>query len=1270
MTSEYTYDKGTISEEDREYYYRLKTKKNKIEGKYCNEKTFEYSDINYYGKDKENYYEYFVKESDSKGNSTTYKYDERNLIKSEEKTGDVKVKKEYEYDYYGKGNLKGDGEIKKYKEKVMNMDPIKIVTNTDGLAVTEIKKYDINGFVKDYWRPEKNGSENVTEYYYNETGEQCYHVSTIYTSEGIVSSRTYNKDTNTTIKEENNVENGLIKASMIYDVKNGVKTLKSKKEYKYDVYGNMTEEKEYIASNKSMITYLFYDTDSLNVAEIKKEETSIKYTYNIMGRVTSETDGNGNIKRYEYNKAGDIIKTVYPDGSSVINEYDYKNNDITVTSQKGYKTKYDYNSGGNLLNVTDLTKNVVTEKYEYDNNMRIKYKTVNGNAKTEYTFDGGDRIKDLTVKEVSSGKLLYSEKFDYETVSAGAKAKRIIKGDGVNTNDITEIIIKDRLGYIIEKTTNSRHTVTYENNYVGETVKRTDNNGTRLVTEYTYDYAGNLIKEKDNNGVETKWEYDMASRTISVTKPNGNKVLYEYDSFNRIIKESIPFTQNDTSIKYYEYDKAGNLTLEGIKGTASLSGERNRYYEYNSMNRLIKTGAYESDGTDTYTAYEYDKEGNITKQITGNGENITLYEYDHRGQITKLTYPEGGQESYTYNYINGTMTKKTDRNNVTISYTYDALGNIIKETGQKDGKSYTRKAEYGLTGAKISEENENVSVKYKYGINGQISSEEYNKAGTGYLLKYYYNARGNVEDTELYERNDSTKLDYVKNRKSCIRYTYDSRGRIIKVYELNDPSVSTSSGKYIALYEYDLNDNIKKITYGNTMVSEYEYNKADMISKITNKVNNINTQSYSYSYDYAGNIKNETALNNGNEYNKLYEYDNLGRLKTETITSSAIGTKKYEYGYNKSGNRAKLKYSDSLKPENSFTSDYVYNKDNMLLKESKYYEKKKETENTLYKYDGNGNQILSATGNNINDLSDIELKDTKYEESTYDVFNQLITLKNNDITAEYTYQPNGLRHTKKINGNITGFIWSGNQLISETNGSFEPVNIYAYGLSRIKNNSGIYYNYNAHGDVVSLSNTNGNITKSYIYDAFGTEINPDKNDTNPWRYCGEYYDKETNNIYLRARYYNPKTGRFMTEDPIRAGQNWYMYCDGNPVMFIDPSGKITEEEQKMFEDGEMTPMAYTYLMKLTYNWYLADTQEEKDMWHKKAEDFRASGYTDTGNKELNDAIKFMSRLPQEGEELTKEQHYFRNKLNIQMSWDDFQKLQSRLPDNLKFEELI
>jgi len=44
------------------------------------------------------------------------------------------------------------------------------------------------------------------------------------------------------------------------------------------------------------------------------------------------------------------------------------------------------------------------------------------------------------------------------------------------------------------------------------------------------------------------------------------------------------------------------------------------------------------------------------------------------------------------------------------------------------------------------------------------------------------------------------------------------------------------------------------------------------------------------------------------------------------------------------------------------------------------------------------------------------------------------------------------------------------------------------------------------------------------------EKNVVSTDANPWRYCGEYYDKETDTIYLRARYYSPKTGRFTQQD--------------------------------------------------------------------------------------------------------------------------------------------
>lgn len=83
----------------------------------------------------------------------------------------------------------------------------------------------------------------------------------------------------------------------------------------------------------------------------------------------------------------------------------------------------------------------------------------------------------------------------------------------------------------------------------------------------------------------------------------------------------------------------------------------------------------------------------------------------------------------------------------------------------------------------------------------------------------------------------------------------------------------------------------------------------------------------------------------------------------------------------------------------------------------------------------------------------------------------------------------------------------------------------------------------------------------YKYDAFGNEMNKVDSDANPFRYCGEYYDKEIDSIYLRARYYKPVTGRFITEDPVKDGLNWYAYCDSNPVLFIDLNGMKKEDAQ-------------------------------------------------------------------------------------------------------------
>ncbi|MEM1485863.1 RHS repeat-associated core domain-containing protein [Oscillospiraceae bacterium PP1C4] len=109
------------------------------------------------------------------------------------------------------------------------------------------------------------------------------------------------------------------------------------------------------------------------------------------------------------------------------------------------------------------------------------------------------------------------------------------------------------------------------------------------------------------------------------------------------------------------------------------------------------------------------------------------------------------------------------------------------------------------------------------------------------------------------------------------------------------------------------------------------------------------------------------------------------------------------------------------------------------------------------------------------------------------------------------------------------------------------------------------YLFNAHGDVVQLVDAYGNI-KSYQYDAFGNEENPEPLDSNPFRYCGEYFDKETGEIYLRPRNYSPTTGRFLMEDT-----HW------NPTNMIYGDNPLKINERKADPNDPLGLNTYTYV---------------------------------------------------------------------------------------------
>jgi YD repeat-containing protein len=202
------------------------------------------------------------------------------------------------------------------------------------------------------------------------------------------------------------------------------------------------------------------------------------------------------------------------------------------------------------------------------------------------------------------------------------------------------------------------------------------------------------------------------------------------------------------------------------------------------------------------------------------------------------------------------------------------------------------------------------------------------------------------------------------------------------------------------------------------------------------------------------------------------------------------------YIYDEYSNRKSM----SVAGEQAYSVEYNYDKSNRLKTEIKTSGGNIET--TSYKYDYNGNQTEKAVNG------------TKVWSGDYNGFNELTKVVDNGVTALYKYDGNGLRISKTVDGVTTNHIWDGAQIVLDMDASWNLISKYTRGLNLIYREGEYgrnreYYVFNGHGDVVQLTDSNGNVVRTYDYDAFGVENSPDEADTNPFRYCGEYWDKIT-----------------------------------------------------------------------------------------------------------------------------------------------------------------
>ncbi len=237
-----------------------------------------------------------------------------------------------------------------------------------------------------------------------------------------------------------------------------------------------------------------------------------------------------------------------------------------------------------------------------------------------------------------------------------------------------------------------------------------------------------------------------------------------------------------------------------------------------------------------------------------------------------------------------------------------------------------------------------------------------------------------------------------------------------------------------------------------------------------------------------------------------------------------------------------------------------------------------------YIYDTNWkDQLINYNGNTIT-YDEIGNPLTYGNNITYTWINgrelSTYTDTSNNLEVTYSYNDEGIRTSKIINGVEHKYYLEGTNIIYETIG--EETLYYFYdangSIEGFKYNNDLYYYIkNGQNDIIGIIDDAGNKVVSYTYDSWGKIISITDNqgneitdpthigNINPFRYRSYYYDSETGLYYLNSRYYNPEVGRFInSDDPSVASleldnnynKNLYAYTDNNPINRIDVQGQF------------------------------------------------------------------------------------------------------------------
>lgn len=877
----------------------------------------------------------------------------------------------------------------------------------------------------------------------------------------------------------------------------------------------------------------------------------LNYTYDANGRIATITDPLNREVAYHYSASGDLIDVVDTAGETSHYTHDAKHRIVTMTDPLDHQTTNTYDDSGRVLTQTDAagaftrfaygTASVtVTDprghktRYEQTNGLITKVihgldtpqettvstvRDASGNATqrtdpdgqiTTVTYDSAGNATKVTDPLGRETTMTYAPDNDLQTVTDAESVTTTMTYDSVG--NLTSVA-RPLTGTSSTATT----TFGYDPSRPGDRTSTTDPNG--KVWSYAYDADGNRVSATDPEGNTTTAAFDAIGSTTSTVSPRGNATAADPEDYRTLLDYDdhglpVAITDPTGATTTMTYDAVGNQ-ISVVKPGANTTTTT-----YDELNR--PTLVTRDDGSTL--RFGYDANGNRTSLKDGLNHETT-FTYDPLNREISTTDPANRTTSYTYDASSRQKTI-TDAMARTTTLSYD-VGSQLQQIDYSDAQTASVDFDYDSLGRRTAMTHGSGTSSYTYDSLGRLKTRT---DGSNRTIAYAYDLANRLTKTTYPAALvDDTLPAGTSISEPAVTRGYDDAGRVISI---------TDWLAHETQFAYDANDNLREQRYPNATTATFDYDNADRLTGRTDSgPGSSEILDLGYTRKLNGQLQTQNRTGQSPAQTDTLTYDDLDQLTGATL---AANTDAYAYAHDIADRLTQITTPDS-------GTTLEYDAANQLVRTR---DAATNQELTTFSYDSVGNRTAQdpagAVGPTAYDY-DQAGRLTHYQAPAADPGDP-------DVERNYAYDGDGLRSDllwdtstdlPLIVGDSAGLYISGPDGLPLTQLTFD-------GKQR-------YYHHDQLGSTRAITDSTGTISARYSFDSYGNTTDSSGSTNNPFGYAGQYTDRASGLIYMRARWYDPATGQFITSDPIGSASgetHLYRYAGGDPANMVDPSGLL------------------------------------------------------------------------------------------------------------------